>query len=74
MSVQSYAGKSITVTYDTETCQHAGECVRGLAAVFNPEQDPWIQPDAADDDQVIATIHACPSGALEYTTADGRSG
>jgi uncharacterized Fe-S cluster protein YjdI len=46
---------------------HAGECVRGLPAVFDPNQDPWIQPDAAPAEQVISQIGACPSGALEYT-------
>ncbi len=47
MPTLSYPGQDLTVTYDTEVCVHAGECVRGLPAVFDPNQDPWIQPDAA---------------------------
>ena len=47
MPTLSYPGQDLTVTYDTEVCVHAGECVRGLPAVFDANQDPWIQPDAA---------------------------
>jgi uncharacterized Fe-S cluster protein YjdI len=69
MPTLSYPGQDLTVTYDTEVCVHAGECVRGLPAVFDVNQDPWIQPDAAPAQQVISQIGACPSGALEYTRA-----
>jgi uncharacterized Fe-S cluster protein YjdI len=67
MPVQSYPGKDVTVTYDTEVCIHAAECVRGLPEVFDVDKDPWIQPDGAPVDQVISQVEACPSGALGHT-------
>ena len=72
MASLSYPGKDLTVSYDTDMCQHAGVCVRSLPAVFDVDQDPWIRPDAAGSDQVIETIDACPSGALGYTPAGAR--
>jgi len=71
MPVLSYPGKNLAVTYVTEVCVHAGECVRGLPTVFDVDRDPWIQPDGAPADQVISQIGACPSGALEYSSTDG---
>jgi uncharacterized Fe-S cluster protein YjdI len=63
-SRKSYVGRSVTVSYDRAICTHAAECVRGLPAVFDPQARPWIQPDHAAPDAVIATVARCPSGAL----------
>ncbi|MEE9208779.1 MAG: (4Fe-4S)-binding protein [Gemmatimonadota bacterium] len=64
--IHEYAGKDITVTYDVELCIHAAECVRGLPAVFNPDNRPWIDPNAASADQVSEAIGLCPTGALDF--------
>lgn len=61
---KSYPGEAITVSFDADVCQHSGNCVRGLSAVFNNDQRPWIQPDKATVDEVIAQVGRCPSGAL----------
>jgi uncharacterized Fe-S cluster protein YjdI len=66
MSVHRYEGKTLTVTYDAKVCTHAGECVKGLPGVFNPKNKPWVNPDGASDDAVIAAIGRCPSGALGF--------
>jgi uncharacterized Fe-S cluster protein YjdI len=70
---KAYRGAEITVTFDTEVCQHAAECVRGLPEVFDVRKRPWIQPDNADAELVAEVIRRCPSGALQYRFADGRS-
>jgi hypothetical protein len=31
------------------------------------KQEPWIDPDAATVDEIIAVVKACPSGALSYS-------
>ena len=45
-----YTSDAIDVTFDTQRCIHAAECVRGLPAVFDTSQRPWIQPANAGAD------------------------
>jgi uncharacterized Fe-S cluster protein YjdI len=61
---KNYVGASVTVSYDRALCTHAAECVRGLPAVFDINARPWIAPDHAASEAVIATVARCPSGAL----------
>jgi uncharacterized Fe-S cluster protein YjdI len=69
---KAYSATGITVSFDAEVCRHAAECVRGLPEVFDVNKRPWIQPGKADVDLVAEVIGRCPSGALQYRTADGR--
>jgi uncharacterized Fe-S cluster protein YjdI len=62
---KTYAGTEVDVSFDPEVCIHSGNCVRGLAAVFDTKRKPWIVPDGAAADDVIAQIERCPSGALQ---------
>jgi len=62
---KTYAGKAVDVSFDPEVCIHAAECVRGLPAVFDTKRRPWIVPDAAEADEVVAQVGRCPSGALQ---------
>ncbi|MEM8993373.1 MAG: CDGSH iron-sulfur domain-containing protein [Acidobacteriota bacterium] len=71
MGRHSYPGEKLTVHYDNRTCLHAGECVRGLPAVFNPKNRPWVDADAAAADALAEVITRCPTGALTYERADG---
>ena len=63
---QAYAGKNITIYDNRALCAHAGYCTDSLQDVFRMHDEPWIAPDAAAVDRVIATIRKCPSGALSY--------
>lgn len=65
-----YKGKDVTVSFDATVCQHAGNCVKGLPAVFDTEARPWINPDGADADAVRAQVERCPSGALQHHAPD----
>ncbi|NIR46942.1 hypothetical protein GWO43_00475 [candidate division KSB1 bacterium] len=67
---EDYAGKKITVHDNRGMCTHAGRCTDGLAAVFRLNEEPWIHPDAASPEEIIATIQKCPSGALSYSVDD----
>ena len=69
MSRKSYVGKNITISFDADICQHSGKCVNGLGAVFDTEKKPWIDPDGASPDDVIAQVGLCPSGALRIEPA-----
>lgn len=61
-----YRGKDIIVRYDENTCIHAGNCVKGLPAVFDVNRKPWVHPDDATVDAIKKTIATCPSGALTF--------
>jgi len=68
--VSVYRGAKLAVTYDRVRCIHAAECGRGLKTVFDASKDPWIDPDLAEANAVIAVIERCPSGALTYERLD----
>lgn len=63
----SYVGSRITIHDNRGICAHAGYCTEGLQAVFNSERKPWIDPDGASVETVVAVIRKCPSGALSYS-------
>jgi CDGSH-type Zn-finger protein len=63
----SYVGARITIHDNRGLCAHAGACTERLAAVWRMNQEPWIDPDGAELAAIVATIEACPSGALAYT-------
>lgn len=61
------ASSTAKVTWDAEVCVHAGNCVKGLPAVFKVGSEGLeIHQDAASDDEVRAVVACCPSGALQY--------
>ena len=65
MSRRTYSGLDVDVSYDSDVCIHAAECVKGLPSVFDTKAHPWIQPDNASAEDVIAQVARCPSGALQ---------
>lgn len=69
--LHEYRGDDVDVTFDSNRCIHARECVEGLPAVFDTSRRPWIDPDRADADEVAAVVERCPTGALQYDRRDG---
>jgi CDGSH-type Zn-finger protein/ferredoxin len=63
---KEYRGREITITFDLSVCAHAAVCLTQLPSVFQLGRRPWINPDGAQTRQIIETIEACPSGALQY--------
>jgi uncharacterized Fe-S cluster protein YjdI len=68
---KAYSSPEITVFFDSSRCIHAAECVRGLPAVFDTKARPWIRADHASAEQIMDVIGRCPSGALQYESANG---
>jgi uncharacterized Fe-S cluster protein YjdI len=64
MTRRSYSGGDVTISFDPEVCEHSGNCVSGLPAVFDTERKPWIDPDGAGAEETIEQVGRCPSGAL----------
>ena len=71
MTRKVYRGDRIEVSFDLARCIHIGECLLTLPEVFDLKRRPWIEPDAADPDEVADTILRCPSGALQFRRLDG---
>ncbi|MEE9355508.1 MAG: (4Fe-4S)-binding protein [Methylococcaceae bacterium] len=54
------------VTWDQETCVHAGVCVKSLPQVFKVENGAFIiDIQGASDEEISKVVQQCPSGALK---------
>ena len=72
MARRTYGGSDIEVTFDSDLCIHATECVRGLPGVFDRDRRPWVLADNASADEVSHVVERCPTGALQYRRIDGH--
>ncbi|MBT8265189.1 MAG: (4Fe-4S)-binding protein [Bacteroidia bacterium] len=64
--IKKYSNGDLTVIWKPKLCIHAGECVKRLPKVYNPEEKPWIKAENASEAALKTQIDACPSGALTY--------
>lgn len=65
--VVAYKGKHITIYDNRGVCSHRGHCTEELPSVWRSGQKPFIDPDGAPVDEIIAICEKCPSGALSYS-------
>lgn len=70
--VVRYKGREITILDNRAVCSRDGSCYRMSPDVFIPSKFKWIKPDAAPRDEIVHTIHHCPSGSLSYMEGDER--
>ncbi len=63
----NYAAGSLTIHDNRGICQHSAYCTDELASVFNNKREPWIDPNGASAERIIAQVRKCPSGALSYS-------
>lgn len=68
--LQVYEHESLRVTFDARRCVHAAECIRALPQVFDSRARPWIMPERAPADEIIAAVQRCPTGALHVAMND----
>lgn len=61
-----YSNDELTIVWQPSLCRHASVCVKMLPQVYNPQERPWIKIENATTEQLMAQVHACPSGALSY--------
>ncbi len=64
--IKEYSNGELTVIWKPKKCIHAGECVKRLPNVYNPNERPWIKAENASTEELKKQIQACPSGALSY--------
>jgi CDGSH-type Zn-finger protein len=67
---ESYIGTRITIHDNRAICAHAGYCTDNLSGVFRMGEEPWIDPNGADANEIVKLIEQCPSGALSYSIDD----
>jgi uncharacterized Fe-S cluster protein YjdI len=66
---KKYSNGEVTIIWKAHICSHSTKCWRGddaLPEVFNPAERPWIKPEGASTERIIAQVKQCPSGALSY--------
>ncbi|MBC7867163.1 MAG: (4Fe-4S)-binding protein [Gloeobacteraceae cyanobacterium ES-bin-316] len=66
---KKYSNGEVTIVWRPAHCIHSKICwdaATGLPQVFNPRERPWIKPEAASTEQIIAQVKKCPSAALSY--------
>ena len=63
---KKYSNGEVTIIWKPSLCQHSGLCFLGLPEVFKPQEKPWITPEGATTERIIAQVKRCPSGALSY--------
>ena len=66
---KKYTNGEITIVWQSGKCIHSTKCwneMEGLRSVFNPKDRPWIKPEGANTETIMAHINKCPSGALSY--------
>lgn len=61
-----FPGPGIEVSWSKTRCIHFAACVRGLPAVFQPGERPWIRLVGADAARVAEVVMRCPTGALHF--------
>lgn len=66
MEKKTYSNGEVTIVWQPKLCIHSGNCVRGLPQVFNSRIQPWINPEGASTNEIIAQVQQCPSGALSF--------
>ena len=63
---RTYTNGEVTVVWKPNLCQHSAICFRGLPKVFDPRKRPWVDPQSASTEEIVAQVRKCPSRALTY--------
>ena len=63
---KKYSNNDVTIVWKPDLCIHSKICWTELKEVFDPFVKPWIKPDGAETERIIAQVKKCPSGALSY--------
>ena len=70
---KTYTNGEVTIVWKTGLCQHSAICFRGLPRGFDPRKRPWVEPQGASTEEIVAQVKKCPSGALSYVINEEAS-
>lgn len=62
-----HVGTHVTIHDNRALCAHVEYCVLELPSVFDRSKRPWVDPDGASVEEIVALCRKCPSGALSCT-------
>lgn len=62
-----HVGAGVTIHDNRGLCAHVEYCVEELPQVFDRSKRPWVNPDGASVEAIVALCKKCPSGALSCT-------
>lgn len=68
MTRKLYTNGEIEVSWEPKLCKHTGICFRGMPRVFDPRRKPWIILENGANEDIVAQVGRCPSGALKVRT------
>jgi uncharacterized Fe-S cluster protein YjdI len=71
---KKYTNGEVTIVWKPNICQHSKICWTELREVFDPFAKPWIRPEGAETERIIAQVKKCPSGALSYYMNKDKEG
>ncbi len=63
---KKYTNGEVTIIWKPALCIHSKLCWKGLESVFKPKERPWITPEGAVTEDIIAQVNKCPSQALSF--------
>lgn len=71
---RDYAGRTTTVHDRRALCAQTGFCTQFAPQAFAKDREPWIEPDAVDEQRLRRVVELCPSGALAWRAAQASMG
>lgn len=66
-STIDHVGERVIIHDNRALCAHVEYCVQDLPNVFDRSKRPWVNPNGATPEEIIALCKKCPSGALSCT-------
>jgi len=63
---KKYTNGEVTIVWKPSKCVHSTVCWKELPEVFDTQKRPWITPEGATTEKIIAQVRKCPSQALSY--------
>ena len=50
---KEYTNGEITIVWQSGKCVHSGNCVKNNPKVFRPKEQPWIDAEASNSEQIM---------------------
>jgi CDGSH-type Zn-finger protein/uncharacterized Fe-S cluster protein YjdI len=71
-AIEEARGEHLVLRFEGKRCIHSRHCVLDAPDVFRANvKGPWLNPDGAAVEALVAVAHNCPSGAIQYERLDG---
>jgi CDGSH-type Zn-finger protein/uncharacterized Fe-S cluster protein YjdI len=71
-AIEEARGRNIVIRFESKRCIHSRNCVLDAPEVFRANvKGPWLNPDGASTENIVAAARGCPSGAITYERLDG---